>query len=1273
GHGGRGGHAGRLFLTSSQSAAHGSFHDPTAFGGGGGGASSCGGSGGGVVKITASDYVTIDGVVSARGERVKTDKPEAAEGALEAVSRSMPSVYLYPLLDPTNSRTWRPTSSNANSAWIELRVPEGYYVTSVETRGGVNYDSYVKKYRLQYYDNEAENWKTMLDADYNKAVPANTDRTSLVKRHFAFPVLTTKVRVFPHDWTQNGVAMTARLYGYKAVTEPEYFNRQSTAPVLGGAGGPGTVFWVTQQNQGVGELRLDNRAQGSGISFTGDDLDLVATGAAGWLEQSSQTLDKIVLSNSAILAIDADVAVSVIESDNTSLVYVKGPRTLTIGNTFDGNKYVAQSATLALALDSDVTLRRWSYIMGTLSVQGTEELTVAGNMTLQAQPLTLLGLTVEEESIMNVTGSATFPLTVTSLVVYGDFHAQAVQLTNVKTFSTGPRSNMTFNPLTSGAYLGNVTDIRGDLHLAKPVSFQNCARLMIDGGKLTWDGNTSTTIDCTNVTINGFLQPFGDVIFGRDVRDIMVGPQGSFRFRAGGPIFTHTLSVSGVLEVKNKVILQSPVATYKRLVSLVVHGPGGKLMLDTHNEFSMDNGAEVANVDYSELYAQAITVNGLFDAQRLAFAENVSRLTVGNGGNFTFDPTTGISVDYITTHGILTSKSPLNIVGNTLDHVYELLVGENGTMTLDAGAANGEVAVGQSELSADKITVNGRFDARKLAFTSRISTLTVGNGGRFTFDPMTEISVNSITVHGVLTSQLPLNVTGNTLIRAREIEVGQHGTMTLDARAQARGGFSGVSYLVVETVTVGGTLNAGRLINHGPPLLHGWNTLSVGANGRFTFLPDDIFYLGYGEVAGFMESLTIITILPPPAYETNSNHFVVDTGGHVKLGVREASHLANNVTCERLEVKAGGTLDAGYQKPPPDATTVSPLSEFLITTLVVGGTLKGDSVKIVSNDVTVGSGGSISAAGGGFASNAGPGAGVASSSGASGASHGGRGGRGRTSAPFTLASNLPYGSIFDANTWGSGGGGTSPSNQNGGRGGGYIVMEVADEFDVDGTVSVDGLSATATHGGGGSGGSLQVTCVQFTGSGRLTSNGGSGQGGGGGGAGGRVLVQFTSGGSGAEPGGPGLAYLHGDNIRNLRVDNNCQRPAVTEHGGTWADEAAYQDYIHTGGIAYLLPKTADYVYDFTILELYGGAHLTFSGTRTKVKAIQIVGDDTGHLHVAPSHTVEWTQSHRGCHGGCVHPQGSYPVSKLLEVFTLYTTYYTTTPHILHTNAPRVQH
>ena len=55
----------------------------------------------------------------------------------------------------------------------------------------------------------------MLDSGYNEHIPGNTDKTGLVKRNLAYPVLTSKIRIYPKDFNSN-IAMTARLYGYKA-------------------------------------------------------------------------------------------------------------------------------------------------------------------------------------------------------------------------------------------------------------------------------------------------------------------------------------------------------------------------------------------------------------------------------------------------------------------------------------------------------------------------------------------------------------------------------------------------------------------------------------------------------------------------------------------------------------------------------------------------------------------------------------------------------------------------------------------------------------------------------------------------------------------------------------------------------------------------------------------------------------------------------------------------------------------------------------------------
>lgn len=41
-----------------------------------------------------------------------------------------------------------------------------------------------------------------------------------------------------------------------------------------------------------------------------------------------------------------------------------------------------------------------------------------------------------------------------------------------------------------------------------------------------------------------------------------------------------------------------------------------------------------------------------------------------------------------------------------------------------------------------------------------------------------------------------------------------------------------------------------------------------------------------------------------------------------------------------------------------------------------------------------------------------------------------------------------------------------------------------------------------------------------------------------------------------------------------------------------------------------------------MVEIYGGAHLTVKRDRIRIKAIKVVGDDTGHFHVPPYHTLE---------------------------------------------------
>ena len=59
----------------------------------------------------------------------------------------------------------------------------------------------------------------------------------------------------------------------------------------------------------------------------------------------------------------------------------------------------------------------------------------------------------------------------------------------------------------------------------------------------------------------------------------------------------------------------------------------------------------------------------------------------------------------------------------------------------------------------------------------------------------------------------------------------------------------------------------------------------------------------------------------------------------------------------------------------------------------------------------------------------------------------------------------------------------------------------------------------------------------------------------------------------------------------------------------------------SGAIAFLIPEYDGFLYDFTLVEIYGGSHLTLGGSNVTVRSIKVVGDDTGHFHVGPSHAL----------------------------------------------------
>jgi hypothetical protein len=148
----------------------------------------------------------------------------------------------------------------------------------------------------------------------------------------------------------------------------------------------------------------------------------------------------------------------------------------------------------------------------------------------------------------------------------------------------------------------------------------------------------------------------------------------------------------------------------------------------------------------------------------------------------------------------------------------------------------------------------------------------------------------------------------------------------------------------------------------------------------------------------------------------------------------------------------------------------------------------GGSLRIVANNVSVLSSGSINADTAGF----GPGRTTVSGEGGFGQGGGGSragGGYGGFGGNYANLGGLPYGDFQAPRQPGSGGGNTTGASA--GPGGGLIWIEAAGWIRVDGTLTANGgTSANGSNSGGGSGGGIHLTCQSFASAGgTISANG----------------------------------------------------------------------------------------------------------------------------------------------------------------------------------------
>jgi hypothetical protein len=237
----------------------------------------------------------------------------------------------------------------------------------------------------------------------------------------------------------------------------------------------------------------------------------------------------------------------------------------------------------------------------------------------------------------------------------------------------------------------------------------------------------------------------------------------------------------------------------------------------------------------------------------------------------------------------------------------------------------------------------------------------------------------------------------------------------------------------------------------------------------------------------------------------------------------------------------------------------------------------------VSGNAQVGPAAAISADGGGWSADSGPGAGTtASNYTSSGGGHGGAGGFSQGGA----AGGETNGLVVTPVDWGSGGGVLFGQVAGFSQGGGAINLIVGGTLTINGDISANGNNGVYPGSGGGAGGSIWLTTGTLDGNGLIAADGGASQDpSGGGGGGGRIAV-FSStngfagsitanGGNGFGTGGIGSIYISTNKTATQIVGTPIPGLEISQPA---SPSSLALSWIGNAGASYQVQSSADLIH-----------------------------------------------------------------------------------------------
>ena len=285
--------------------------------------------------------------------------------------------------------------------------------------------------------------------------------------------------------------------------------------------------------------------------------------------------------------------------------------------------------------------------------------------------------------------------------------------------------------------------------------------------------------------------------------------------------------------------------------------------------------------DVSKIQASAVTVNGLWSANKLKIKPGWQSFSIGQGAQMTMIPIEEYNVASVTVNGKLLVSSTIVLRGGTSDDNSRFTIGPSARVEYDLPTVLQHTpAQNFSETSSYAVTVQGTWIARKMAIAPGWKRLLVETGGVLMCLPIGAFNIDTVTVKGQFLVESILHLLGKTSSVTRSFVVASGAKVTFDLPAtRPHFPLSDASEVNADDVTVNGIWTANKM-----KIQPGWKSLTIGSGAQMMLLPIGEYMIERITVSGQLMVNSTITLR---GSTTDANSYIrINQGARVEFDLQ---------------------------------------------------------------------------------------------------------------------------------------------------------------------------------------------------------------------------------------------------------------------------------------------------------------------------------------------------------------------------------------------------